>query len=631
MDTAVKPNSVRGLTVPERGVRRRFVGFSTSLERGLWLGLLTLFIVAVAVESYHDGVLSDQIRTAFLFLFAGVVASLSAVDTRRSRAARAVKFTLQVLAAAGVIWAVVWLVPGSLMMVGLPHVAVRFVVYLGLAPLVFWAWGTWVWFYAEVWLLRGVPAEGDAAPRSQQPGRRATARLWELLRRVPVASFPGTFAPVGKLCLAAVQRDKHDFVKAWRELCALWGPTVLNFGRFINAIIEEGVIREIGLALLDPLFLYPAKIRANRLDRMMRITGHRIADGAHPIDSAEYDERRLSALKTLLVALTLLFMFGGMLELQGCRRRTPRGVLYGKGSRIAKGKVPILRKKREKQKKKSEKKKKTQQQINRESMLKLFKEDMNELSKASTLSEASISADAGLPDGEGKGDTAAGSPKGTVIGGNYYFFRVKYRGGNWDANRKGIPALMKEVTKAISVKTNPKDQYVTLRGLPRHSGEFFPVLLYITGNGNISVSDREVQNLRKYLESGGFLFADCSGGSFWGSFRQLMQNKVFPGKRFRRISYDHTIFRGDYMPWLMRRGCPVYRQHDGAGDARGIFLGSRLAVFYSGGDLGAAWASVGWSKAKRKHVELAFRMGVNIIAYAMIYGGEKGLVDEATE
>jgi hypothetical protein len=152
----------------------------------------------------------------------------------------------------------------------------------------------------------------------------------------------------------------------------------------------------------------------------------------------------------------------------------------------------------------------------------------------------------------------------------------------------------------------------------------------MTGNESIGTSGREEENLRKYLESGGFLFADCSGGNFHSNFKNLM-HKVLPGRRFRRISFDHTIFRGDYMPWLMRKGCPIYRQHAGAGAAEGIFIDGRLAVFYSGGDLGAAWASVGWSKAKREHVELAFRMGVNIIAYAMIYGGKQGLVDEATE
>ncbi len=62
----------------------------------------------------------------------------------------------------------------------------------------------------------------------------------------------------------------------------------------------------------------------------------------------------------------------------------------------------------------------------------------------------------------GKGETAAGSPKGTKVGGKYYMYRIKYRGGNWDANRRGIPALMREFTKTTNVLTNPTDQAVTL-------------------------------------------------------------------------------------------------------------------------------------------------------------------------
>jgi hypothetical protein len=137
-----------------------------------------------------------------------------------------------------------------------------------------------------------------------------------------------------------------------------------------------------------------------------------------------------------------------------------------------------------------------------------------------------------------------------------------------------------------------------------------------------------VENLRRYLEEGGFLFADSSGGNFYDHFMNLMK-QVFPepNRRFRPIAHDHTIFRGEYMPWLMRQGCPIYRRHHGAGDALGLFIRGRLAVFYSGGDLGAAWAAVGWGQ-KQRNVDLAFRMGTNIISYAMLYGGQKGLKDE---
>jgi len=628
---AIIPNEA--LTVPDRGVTRRFVGFSIWLERVLVAGLVVLFTAAVMVESYHPDVLDQQVSVILAWVFAGAVACVLAVDTRRTRLARTVKYALAALAAANLVRAMFWRLPDSLMMIGIPHVAVRLVVYVGLAGVGFWAWGTWAWFYAAVWLYRGSPHEGGAEPRSKRPGMTALRRLAVLARRVPpIESWPQTAPALKRLFVALGQRKKRPVIDAlrglWRAQCALWLEVASNLWLFLVAVGDEGVARDLGLAALDPIFLYPSKIRTGRLSRLMNATGHRFADGDRPLASTEYDQRRLSGIKTLIVAAALSLMVAGMLELPGCRRETPKGILGGTGNRIAKGKVPVQRKKRQKEQKRKPKKKKTKEQINRESVLKLFKDEMKEMSsESSAFSEASISADAGLPDGEGEGPTAPGSPKGTKIGGKYYMFRIKYKRGNWDANRRGIPALMAEFTKAVNVKTNKTDQAVTLRALPKHREEYFPVLLYITGNGQIRASKREVENLRDYLRAGGFLFADCSGGDFYHHFFALMK-RAFPNKRFRTIAHDHTIFRGDYMPWLMRHGCPVYRRHYGAGDARGLFIDGRLAVFYSGGDLGAAWASVGWAKAKRKHVELAFRMGVNIISYAMIYGGEKGLVDE---
>jgi len=626
-----------GLTVPERGVNRRFVGFSTWLERVLAAGLITLFVIGVMVESYHPGILSDQVRVVFAAVLAAAAASVVAVDTRRTRLARTIKYGLAGLAALNLLRALVWLLPGSLMMPGMPHVAIRLAVYIGLAGAGFWLWGTWVWFYAEVWVQRGSPDKDGSEPRGKRPGAGAVRRLVELARVVPppswgLAAWRQLAADLSSFAAALASRKKERIREAlgrlWRELCILCGETLINVWRFLTALVSEGIPGSLGFAVLDPLFLHPSRIRTDRLHRLMEIVGHTVADPAHPVDSNDYDDQRLSGIKTFVVAVSLALIFGGMLEFSGCRRTTPKGILGGRGDRIAKGKVPVQRKRRKKEQKRKPKQKKTKEQINRESVLKLFKEDMKEMAtESSAFSAASVAADSGLPDGEGEGPTAAGSPKGTEIGGKYYFFRVKYRGGNWDANRKGIPALMAELTKAVNIKTNRKDQAVTLKSLPKHSGKFFPVLLYMTGNGGISASEREVVNLRKYLEAGGFLFADCSGGSFHGSFTRFMK-RVLPGKDFRRVAFDHTIFRGDYMPWLMRRGCPTYRKHRGSGDARGIFLDGRLAVFYSGGDLGAAWAAVGWSKGQRKYVELAFRMGVNIICYAMLYGGEKGLVDE---
>ena len=588
MDPAIREP---GFTVPDRGERRKLVGFSTWLELVLAAGLITLFLVGMLSPIYHELVLSLQLRSAVLFVFWAVVLTNVVTDQPKTVGKRIARLAAFAAASGGGAYAAIWLVPQSLTLVGRPHVAVRIVFYLGLCAVGFWAWGVWLWLYASVWLRRGVGEGPDGVPgRDARPLGKSVRRAWALLAGA---------------------------------CCASWRRTIVHVAMASRAACEEGVFGNIALGLLDPLFLYPTDARTDALVRAMGVAGHRIIDERRPASGLERDARQLASLKNLVVLLALLFLLGSMVQVRGCLRETPKGVLFGKGTRIAKGRVPVQRKRRERQKRE---KRKTQDQIVRESLIKLFREEMKDLMESAAVTEASVTGDVGLPDGQGRGETAAGSPKGTQVGGRYYMFRIKYEGGNWDANRKGIPALMREFTKAVNVQTNPYDQAVTLSELPKHKGVYFPVLLYITGNGSVSASDKEVENLRRYLLDGGFLFADSSGGNFYDHFMALMQ-RVFPDKRFRVIAYDHTVFRGEYMPWLMREGCPVYRRHRGAADAMGLFIGQRLAVLYSGGDLGAAWAAVGWGK-KRRDVELAFRMGTNIISYAMLYGGLKGLEDE---
>jgi hypothetical protein len=230
----------------------------------------------------------------------------------------------------------------------------------------------------------------------------------------------------------------------------------------------------------------------------------------------------------------------------------------------------------------------------------------------------------GVPGGVGEGATAAGSPRGTVLGGKLYFYRVRFDGADWDANSDGVRPLMQDVLKAgVVKKVSGFNNCVSLKDLPRHSDEYFPALLYMTGTGAIRANDEEVGNLRNYLLKGGMLFADVSGGSFHENFMALMR-RAFPDRALSAIEFDNEIYRGRTMPYAMLHGCPVYRNHAGCGPALGLWVGPRLSVFYSRGDLGSGWASAGLFQRRRRDVEQAFRMGVNIVAYSLLYYKETG-------
>ena len=331
------------------------------------------------------------------------------------------------------------------------------------------------------------------------------------------------------------------------------------------------------------------------------------SDDPHARDDYNHYRARRSLTASFVLHLSFV-MLTSVSFVYGCRHRMPLGLPGGKGENLPKGEVKAIQvPKRVRRVKKV-----------RVSPIKIH-QVMEDIDQQEDQRQASVAGAVGVPGGIGKGEAAPGSPHGTVLGGKLYFYRIKFDGPNWDANSDGVRPLMQEVLKAGTVReVSGFNNAVSFKDLPKHSGEYMPCLIYMTGTGAIQAGDQEVKNLRDYLNAGGMLFVDVSGGDFHEHFVQFMR-RVFPDKNLTPIEFDHEIYRGGVMPYAMLGGFPVYRRHSGAGPALGIWVGNRVSVFYSRGDLGAGWAAAGIFKARRRNVEQAFRMGVNIVAYSLLY------------
>ena len=326
---------------------------------------------------------------------------------------------------------------------------------------------------------------------------------------------------------------------------------------------------------------------------------------------AEYNRMRTRRFYFYAAILHICFVVPSLISIGGgCLYEVPAGVPMGKGDKLTKGKEMRI----QIQKQVVRRKRRVRQSpVSIYEMLK--DEDLQQQKQVN----AQFSDFAGVPGGIGEGACAAGSPRGTAVGGKLYFYRVKFNGPDWDANSSGVRPLMKEVLKAGVVKSvSGFNNNVSLADLPKHSGKYFPALLYMTGTGAINANDQEVSNMRNYLLGGGMLFADVSGGSFHQAFTQFIR-RVLPEYKLETIEFDNEIYRGGNMPYAMLHGCPVYRKHEGAGPAQGMWVGPRISVFYSRGDLGSAWASAGIFQTRRRDVEQAYRMGINIITYSLLY------------
>ena len=194
---------------------------------------------------------------------------------------------------------------------------------------------------------------------------------------------------------------------------------------------------------------------------------------------------------------------------------------------------------------------------------------------------------------------------------NLTIARLQYDGGgDWYANPSSIPNLLKAINERTSLKVEPTEARVTLKDDRLWDHPF----LHVTGHGEVKFSDLEITRLREYLNRGGFLHVDDNYG-LNESFRREIA-RVFPDRPLVDVPLTHPIY---HIVYDFPSGLPKVHEHDGK-PARGfgIFIGNRLAVFYSyESDLGNGWEDPGtYSDPPALH-EAALRMGVNLFVYAV--------------
>lgn len=193
--------------------------------------------------------------------------------------------------------------------------------------------------------------------------------------------------------------------------------------------------------------------------------------------------------------------------------------------------------------------------------------------------------------------------------------RLHYEGGgDWYANPSSLPNLLAAVRERTALRVAETERVVRLDGDDLWTVPY----IYMTGHGNVRFSDRDLETLRRYLRQGGFLHVDDNYGMDESIRREL--GRLFPERPLVEVPLDHPVYRVVYS---FPRGIPKVHEHDGKpAQGFGIFLDGRLAVFYSyETDLGDGWEDPDVHRDTPEQREAALRMGVNLFAYAVGYGG----------
>ncbi len=183
-------------------------------------------------------------------------------------------------------------------------------------------------------------------------------------------------------------------------------------------------------------------------------------------------------------------------------------------------------------------------------------------------------------------------------------------GGDWYANPSGLPNLLKTIRQRTGLQVSDQPARVKLTDPNLWNYPY----IYITGHGNIKFTDEEVQILRRYLMSGGFMHADDNYG-LDPSFRREIA-RVFPDLPLVELPADHPVYHSFYD---FPRGLPKVHKHDGKpAQGFGVLYQGRVLVYYSyETDLGNGWEDADRYEDPREAREAALRMGVNLFVYAL--------------
>lgn len=195
---------------------------------------------------------------------------------------------------------------------------------------------------------------------------------------------------------------------------------------------------------------------------------------------------------------------------------------------------------------------------------------------------------------------------------SFRIVRLKYSGGgDWYNDPSAEPNMMDYLKKNTTVDVDESKFYT----VDIASDDIFNYpFIIMTGHGNINFSDGEVKRLRTYLERGGFLYADDDYGMD-EAFRREMK-KVFPDQEMQELPFDHKIYNCHFS---FPKGLPKIHEHDGKPpQGFGYYINGRLCVYYTyETNISDGWVNAGEHDDPPEKREISFKMGTNIIIYAL--------------
>ena len=187
---------------------------------------------------------------------------------------------------------------------------------------------------------------------------------------------------------------------------------------------------------------------------------------------------------------------------------------------------------------------------------------------------------------------------------------LKYSGGgDWYSNPTALVNLALFCNDQLHTNIEPRYGTVDVGDADIYNYPF----VHMTGHGNVVFSDRDAENLRNYLISGGFLHIDDNYGM--DIYVRPAMKKVFPELEFIELPFEHPIY---HQTFNFKNGVPKIHKHDDKpSQGFGLLWEGKLVCYYSyESDLGDGWEDEEVHNDPIEKRVAALRMGANILQYA---------------
>jgi hypothetical protein len=211
-------------------------------------------------------------------------------------------------------------------------------------------------------------------------------------------------------------------------------------------------------------------------------------------------------------------------------------------------------------------------------------------------------------------------PAGAIGPGSKFRFGQLVLGKDQPPRPTALRRMVWELDKRTSIEVDLESPLVSLDAPTLHETP----LLYLAGDREFSLPPPAgIEALRRFLTFGGFLVIDSAEGSTDGAFDKSVRALVDaiyprPAPGLELVPADHVVYKSFYLldrPLGRLALSPVME---------GVTRSGRLVVAYVQNDLGGAWArdnlgnyELACQPGGERQRELAFRMGVNLVMYAL--------------